>query len=347
MKKKDVVRVPGWLAGVSDDSQEIIFSSSIRLLRNVKDIPMPHIASREQLIGIKKKFEPVWERLKNEEFFQEWNVERMSAVDRGILYEKHCMPYFEEQEPRAVFVLANASFDTRVLLNYQEHVNMQAFAIGLNLEQLMDKMLALESELESCAEFAFNKRYGYLTSKARDAGTALQASVVLHLPTLTGMDKMAKIEASLAKANLSLDRLYRDEQKLALGNLYVLSNRPHMHDSEQDILDKVKNVALNLAKREKQMRRVVYSKSPLVVENYVWRAVGLLKSARLLSAAEMLAMLSYVGLGIDLGIVDKISWTSVKKLIVQVRNSHLLASYPDAELDQVRASIVRDLFKEV
>lgn len=347
MKKKDILRVPGWLSGVGDEEQEIIFSSSIRLLRNVKDVPTPHIASRTQLINMKMQLESVWTRLKNEEDFQEWNVERLTALDCAILYEKHCMPFFDEQEPPGIFMLANASFDTRILLNYQEHINVQAFSIGLNLEGLFAKVHKLEEELEEHVEFAFNNRYGYLTSKVVEAGTALQATVVLHLPALTGMDKLSKIEASLGKISLSLERLYRDEQKNALGNLYVLTNKPNINDSEQDVLDKVKNVAINLTKREKQMRRVLYSKSPLIVENYVWRAVGLLKTARMLSATEMLPMLSYIGLGIDLKILDSISWTSVKKLIVQVRNSHLQALYPGEELEQVRASIVRDVFKEV
>lgn len=347
MKKKDILRVPGWLSGVGDESQEVIFSSSIRLLRNIKDVPMPHMASREQLLNIKKQLEPVWSRLKDNENFQEWSIERLPTIDRGILYEKHCMPFFEEQEPRGMFVFANSSFDTRILLNYQEHINIQVFSIGLNLQQLLDKANALEKEMEELSEFAFSKRYGYLTSRVTDAGTGLQATVVLHLPVLTGMNKISKIEENLSRLNLSLERLYRDEQRIALGNLYVLSNKPNMNDSEQDILDKINNVALSLAKREKQMRRVLYTKSPLLAENHVWRAVGLLKTARIISAAEMLAMLSYVGLGIDLGILEKISWTSVKKLIVQARNSHLEAIYPDEDLEKVRASIVRDVFKEV
>ena len=203
------------------------------------------------------------------------------------------------------------------------------------------------TETEECVELAFNKRYGYLLSKVDDAGTGLQATVVLHLPALTGMDKISKIESGLGKLNMKLARLYRDEQQNALGNLYILGNTPNIHDSEQDILAKVERIALDIAKREKQMRRVLYTKSPLVVDNYVWRAVGMLKTARLISAAEMLAMLSYVGLGIDLGILDKISWISVKKLMVQARGSHLQVLYPDESPDQVRASFVRDLFKEV
>lgn len=347
MKKKDTLRVPGWLAGVGDESQEVIFSSSVRLLRNIKDVPMPHSASREQLIDIEQQLTPIWERLKNEEYFQQWDVERLSDIERGILYEKHCMPFIEEQERRGMFVLANAAFDTRILLNYQEHLNIHSFAIGLNLESLLERVHNLEAEIEGLAEFAFNKRYGYLMSKIQESGAGMQASVVLHLPALLGTEKIAKIEEHLATLNLCLESLYRDEQKVALGNLFVLSNKSSMVDSEQDILEKVQNVALNLAKREKQMRRVLYNKSPIFVENYVWRAVGLLKTARIITAAEMLTMLSYVGLGIDLGILGNISWTSVKKLIVQARNSHLQAIYPGKDFDQVRASIVRDMFKEV
>lgn len=347
MKKKDVLRVPGWLAGVGDEGQEVIFSSSIRLLRNVKDVPMPHSASREQLINIKKKLDPVLGRLKAEEYFQEWEAERLLLNDRGILYEKHCMPFIDEQEARGMFVLTNSAFDTRILLNYQEHINVQSFAIGLDFDNLLARVRKMESEMEDVVDFAFNKRYGYLMSKVNTSGSGLQASVVLHLPALLGTEKIAKIEEHLAKLDLCLDRLYRDEQKMALGNLFVLSNMPSMNESEKDICEKVTNVALNLAKREKQMRRVLYTKSPVFVENYVWRAVGLLKTARIITAAEMLTMLSYIGLGIDLGILDKISWTSVKKLIVQSRNSHLQAIYPGEDLDQVRASIVRDVFKEV
>ena len=96
------------------------------------------------------------------------------------------------------------------------------------------------------------------------------------------------------------------------------------------------------------MRNVLYSKANNIVENYVWRAIGLLKYARRLSAAEMLSLLSYVGIGIDLKIVTSVEWLTLKKLMVQARDGHIQAQYGSKiNIDELSATLVRDVFKEV
>lgn len=339
--------MPAWLAASTEAEQEIILSSGIRLIRNFKDYPMPQSAGREQLLELKGKLAPLLEGLCTTVGFQAWDMERLSDLDIGLLYEKHALPTVEYQDLKAMYLYTDACFQMRILLNYREHLNMQNLGVGLKLKELYEELSALEDGVEKCAEFAFSPRYGYLSHKVSEAGTGLRASVVLHLPALVGLEKIKKVAEAAGKLNLSFKRLYHDETKYALGNLYVLYNRGGVGEIESEIIEKVSSAALDIANRELQMRKMVMRKSELVAENQIWRAVGILQNARLLTAAEMLAMLSYIGLGIDLKLLKKISWLKLKKLMVQARSSHLQALYPEEDTDRIRAGLLREALKEV
>lgn len=347
MKKRDIQKVPAWLAGVSSENQEIVLSSSLKLVRNIKNLPLPYTANKEQMLEVRERLAVALEVLQNQGY-SAWEMDELTELEKDVLYEKHCWSADLMLTTDVMALYTSSDFDTHILLNHQEHIRIRNFAVGLKLQELYPQISLLDDLLEEQVEYAFSNKYGYLTKAIDNVGTGLTASVVLHLPALVGLEKIEKISMGLEKLGLTLTRLYKDDHKHALGNLYVLSNLPNFTENEQEIINKVTGIAKDFVRREKQMRQVLYSKANNVVENYVWRAIGLLKYARKLSAAEMLSLLSYVGIGIDLKIVTTIDWLSLKKLMVQARDGHLRAQYgTKTSADDLRATIVRDVFKEV
>lgn len=347
MRKKEIQKIPTWLATVSSENQEIILSSSLKLVRNIKNLPLPYTGNREQMLEVKSRLAGALEVLQTQGYMA-WEMGDLSETEKDVLYEKHCCSPDLILTTDVMSLYTSADFDVNVLLNYKEHIRLRNFSVGLKLQELYPQISLLDDLLEEQVEYAFSSRYGYLTKNIADVGTGLTASVVLHLPALVGMEKIEKISKGLEKLGLVLSRLYTDDHKHALGNLYVLSNLPNFTENEQEIINKVTGIAKDFVKREKQMREILYSKANNVVENYVWRAVGLLKYARKLSAEEMLSLLSYIGIGIDLKILTTLDWIAVKKLMVQARDAHISALYgTKVDTEEMRATIVRDVFKEV
>lgn len=347
MKKREIQKIPAWLAGVSSENQEVVLSSSLKLVRNIKNLPLPYTANREQMLEVKERLSVALEVLQTQGYMA-WEMDELTELEKDVLYEKHCWSPELTVATDVMSLYTSSEFNSNILLNYKDHIRIRNFAVGLKLQELYPQISLLDDLLEEQVEYAFSNKYGYLTKRIADVGTGLTASVVLHLPALVGMEKIEKIVKGLGKLGLELTRLYKDDHKHALGNLYVLRNLPNFTENEQEIINKVTGIAKDFVRREKQMRNVLYSKANNIVENYVWRAIGLLKYARRLSAAEMLSLLSYVGIGIDLKIVTSVEWLTLKKLMVQARDGHIQAQYGSKiNIDELRATLVRDVFKEV
>ena len=72
-----------------------------------------------------------------------------------------------------------------IVLNGTDHIRIQLFAAGLHLDELMNQAGQIDDYLNERFDYAFDEKYGYLTSFPTSVGTGLRASVVLHLPLLS------------------------------------------------------------------------------------------------------------------------------------------------------------------
>lgn len=70
---------------------------------------------------------------------------------------------------------------TAILLNGDDHVRIQTLQTGLTLEQLYERADKIDDYISERFDYAFDEKYGYLTSFPTNVGTGLRAAVVLHL----------------------------------------------------------------------------------------------------------------------------------------------------------------------
>ncbi|RKZ07701.1 ATP--guanido phosphotransferase, partial [bacterium] len=82
-----------------------------------------------------------------------------------------------------------------------------------------------------------------------------------------------------------------------------------------------------------------------LLEDRIWRAYGILRSARLLSSKEAMSLISAVRMGVGLGIITDISLPVLNELLIMIRPMHLQKLHgrlmnPE-ERDRVRADFIR------
>ena len=75
--------------------------------------------------------------------------------------------------------------DTAIVLNGTDHIRLHMFSPGLHLDELWTRCDQMDDFINARFPYAFDKKYGYLTSFPTNVGTGMRASVVLHLPTLS------------------------------------------------------------------------------------------------------------------------------------------------------------------
>ena len=96
---------------------------------------------------------------------------------------------------------------------------------------------------------------------------------------------------------------------------------------------------------ELQARQLLASGSPTLLDDRIHRALGILRTARLLGAEEAMKLLSRVRLGVHMGRLPGIDLSAVNRLLLQVQSAHLQlhvgANLTPDQRREARAKLVR------
>ena len=284
-----------WYAG-NGPQGDVVLSSCVRLSRHLKDYPFPCRLTAEQMNEV---CELVRGALAD---FRESKLRCMKMADLSSnrvisLAEKHLIsPAFAEAAPGRALMLSEDE-DIGIMLCEDDHIRIQAARAGFALDEAFRAAEAVDDHLSERLEIAFDERLGYLTQHPTKLGTAMRASVMLHLPALTRDGEISRLSATVAKLGLKLRGPYDDGG--VKGDVYRLSNQLTLGISEKGAIDNLKAVILQLATRERAAREEL--QKDLVYMDKLHRAYGILTSARVITSDEMNELFSYLRLGAAFG----------------------------------------------
>lgn len=326
----------------------IILSSRIRLARNLKDKSFPHKLSEEQGREIVKEVEEVFYDNVNKDDFNTRYLWQTNFVDDGIYLEKHFISdRLISNKNKAAFII-NDEETISVMINEEDHLRIQCITSGYNLDEAYKAANDLDDKLEGKLQYAYDEELGYLTACPTNVGTALRASVMIHLPALTMNNEVSKIFNALNQVGIAVRGLYGEGSK-AEGNLYQVSNQITLGLTEQEIINNLKLVVNQLISEEKRAREMLLNTHLTQLEDKIYRSLGILKFSRLLNGDECLKLLSYVRLGLEMGIIKDVNKNTLNELLLISQRSMLdkmaLKELSYAERDILRAKIVRDKLK--
>lgn len=338
-----------WLRSSGPES-DIVLSSRIRLARNLTGYFFSEKLGPEDQQHL---IEEVERAVKSTPLFgdaQFFDYKNLKDLDRQFLLERHLISreHASEKGEKALVVTKNEVVSIMVL--EEDHLRSQVFQSGLNLVEawrLMDKM---DTALEAKLPYSFHPNLGYLTACPTNVGTGLRASCMLHLAGLMMTKQVNKVLQALSKLNLAA-RGFFGEGTQASGNFFQFSNQLTLGQQESEIVDGLERVMRQVIEHEKEARNHLIGKRRGKVEDQIWRAVGALKSARLMSSSEALGLLSLMRLGIDLGFIQNLSKTNLNALFLFTQPAHLQklsgTDLNTSERDQKRAELLRGRLKDV
>lgn len=267
-----------------------------------------------------------------------------SGLEATAYAEKRCIsPAFANAKAPHT-LLINEAKQLAVTIGDEDHVRIQSFAAGLDLNGAYEKAVQLDELLDEGVEIAYSESVGYLTQNPTDLGTGMRASIVLHLPAMALSRRIGAAARSLAKVGVSMRGFFGEGGE---GSLYQISNAITM-GSETEILEKLTTVAKQLCDDERKLRGTLKSDSFARLCDRVMRAGGILTSAYMLSADEFMQLWSDVRLGVSLGILPSPDITALDELLVSAMPANLLIAagqtdkVPASELDILRAKTVRE-----
>ena len=157
----------------------------------------------------------------------------------------------------------------------------------------------------------------------------MRASVMLHLPALEKSRAINRIAGNLSKLGLTI-RGAHGEGTSPKGEIYQLSNQITLGISEEEALDNLQSIALQLVAQERAAAQSLMENP--AQEDKMWRALGILKNARMLSCDEFM--------DVDIKKLNEITY-SVQPATI---NAHEGRELTAQQRDIMRADMVRKAF---
>jgi protein arginine kinase len=327
-----------WLRGTGSES-DIVVSSRIRLARNLAHYPFAARANADQKRDLEAFLRERILKTSVNSGALYLNVNGLSAVDRMLLVERHLI----SRELAGLEGERGVAFTSdeviSIMVNEEDHLRIQVMRSGYELEDAWRIINDVDDKLDKVLQYAFSPRLGYLTACPTNVGTGMRLSVMLHLPALVSTRHLEKVVNAVAKLNLVVRGLY-GEGTQASGDFYQISNQVTLGKSERDIIQSIEDVIPRVLEYERKAREGLLNENRKKVEDRVWRAVGILRTARFISSEETMHLLSQVRMGVNMGLVNTIDLKTINEILIQTLPAHL-QKMNGRELDPEERNIVR------
>ena len=263
-------------------------------------------------------------------------MDNTPVIEWQKLVEKHLISPDLTKNTAYRAAVVSKDEDICIMINEEDHLRLQAITAGIDLKSVLDRANRLDDIFAEEFEYGYSDKLGYLTACPTNVGSGMRASVMLHLPLLTESGYISQLASAAGRMGIAVRGMYGEGSK-AEGGIYQVSNQITLGISEEEIIKRIKDFIHSLVSKEEEVRNQVYSNNPLSLEDKVWRAYGILSTARMLTSKELLGLVSKVRIGADMGII-KTDKAKLNELLVTTAPAHI-ASICDGEA----AADVRDV----
>lgn len=338
-----------WLA-VEGEESDLVLSTRIRLARNLENRTFTHCADPSELAGVREEVKGALEQTgsMSQAFFID--MDAVSETERMILAERRLISHemVKSYVNRSLAVVSGEKLS--VMINEEDHLRLQAFEPGLDIERAFDRISILDDELDERLALAFSETYGYLTACATNVGTGLRVSVMLHLPGLVHNGDIRQVIDGLRHVRLSVRGSYGEGSEV-MGNFFQLSNSVTLGISESDTVMSMESHTRKVMEFEKKARETLMKEARSLLEDRIWRSYGVLNNARLVTSKEAMGLISDVRLGVGLGMITDTGITELNELLIMIQPMHLQLLHErtmkQEERDRSRADYIRSRLKKV
>lgn len=320
---------------------EIVVSSRVRLARNLSGM----VFETKMKSGDEKRLLGMMRTILEQELKGTYTeLKSITPLERESLLECYLISpkLLKKDHPTAVFVADSGKVS--IMVNEEDHLRIQALAGGLSLVECCDTAYQVEGVVGAKVGYAFHEQYGYITSCPTNIGTGLRASVLLHLPALVFSNEIEKVLKGALNLGMAVRGIFGEGTEIK-GNLFQVSNQRTLGFKEEELIQSMLKFTYMIVDIEKKTREAIMAKASAEIEDKVYRSMGILESARLISTEEVLNLLSAVRLGIGLGIVKDVSINVVNEIMMVSRPGNLQMYtgelMEEHERDSRRAAYIR------
>lgn len=238
--------------------QPLIYTTRLRLARNLKKYPFPHQMNQKQADSFVREVVDVIYK----SFDDEPLIIPMADTDRmfrTLMVERHVIsPEFAEDGFGKTLVWFPDS-GLRILLNEEDHLRISFSCPHDSLKKAWEILNGFDDKLAEKIEFAFDREFGYLTSCMTNLGSGLRISSLLFLPSLKFTRKIRTIFDLICKLGCIIRGFY-GEGSTSIANFYQIATGNVLGREETQICESFDAVMYAVKQKEiESMRKIKIS----------------------------------------------------------------------------------------
>jgi len=330
-KRLKVTRIP---------AEDVLMGCRVRLARNVQSHVFPDRATPGQATAVLNKIMAVIADTHQKTLLAA--IKDFNEQERLNLFEEHLIS--KELMTRETGGIA-ISIDKAmvVMVNEEDHLRIQGFAKGMDIESAWRQADAMDSLLDEKLSYAWTPRLGYLTACPSNLGTGMRASIMLHLMGLRMTGELEAVIRGLERMRLLVRGLYGEGSESA-GHIYQISNMETLGMNEQAILARMKRICEEVVRQECNARARIIQNSPRIVQDFFIRSLSLLQHVLMMPSEEAIELLSALRFGVSIGLVTDLTVQDVDELMLKIQPGHLMREcnelLPPDKRDEFRALLL-------
>jgi protein arginine kinase len=333
----------GWIQG-NGPHNDIILSSRIRLARNIDGIPFPAGLDDERAKAVIKMVGNSLSKAELPLKFKNYIMRELPPLERQFLVERHIISPGLSKNTGSGAAIISSDGIVSIMVNEEDHIRIQTILPGLQIKKAWELASKIDDVLEQNLDYSYDENWGYLTSCPTNVGTGMRASVMVHLPALNITGNINKILQAVTHIGLTIRGLYGEGTEI-VGNIFQISNQITLGRSEEEIADNLTAVTSQIIDKEKEARKILLDNNRIQIEDRIWRSLGIMKNARMLSSQECMKLLSDIRLGVDVGIIENIPLQLLNEIMIETQvasiQKHSGRELGEGERDIIRAELVR------
>jgi protein arginine kinase len=345
-KSVKLEKTAGWFSQAGN-MNDVIISSRVRLSRNINGHLFPGKMKEDDEAKVNDKIINAFNRIDESGNFGVSEIRNIKPIDRKIMLERNFLSQDFILHLNKKIIMSEDNLSTCVL-NDKDHIRLTVFNGGLEIKKCAEQSNRIDRKLESELDYAVSFEFGYLNTEVNNLGTGMRASVMMHLPALVRTNLIEKALKAVVQIGFTVKGFMGDEEH-SLGSMYQIANQFTIGYSEEEFIEKLENLAMQIAGYESKARTELIEKKRAEIEDAVYRAYGLLTNCRLLTSNEAINNLSLVRMGISMGLID-LPIEICNSLIFLTQKSHIqkIMKDPETSADEMMINYTRSEFvKEV
>ena len=292
-----------WYEQIVPDG-DVVISSRVRLARNLEDYMFSPLLKEEEAVKLVDEVKSITSMLGDQDNrkYYSCNIKSLSDIDKAAMVERHIVsPLLVDKEQTTGLILSEDE-TVSIMINEEDHLRIQAIVGGMNLEKAYEVANHIDDLAYDKLHFAYDEKYGYMTSCPTNVGTGMRASCMVFLPALSAARMIQKLIEEVGRYGVTIRGIYGEGTK-SLGSIYQISNQKTLGNSEKEIIQNLNRIVDQVMKQERKRREYMLSLNADELEDQVYRAYGILKFARQITSDDAMTLLSQLKFGADIGLI--------------------------------------------